>query len=344
MFDVGAAGYSILAITSTAGLAIFSFLFFTYAAHCFLTIVIDSGCGIDEIRWPHEGIFDWLLKPVYCFWLLIGWTVGFGVVLLPFFLRDPAMYVLVLGSILFVIYPLTLLSSLSAKSWVALLHRPFLVRVARWPTSYLVVLALALPPVALIAAVIVTTAGVSMWFIFLAIPFVPPAILFYARLVGRYAWLVTHTPRPKKGRKAKAKAKRPDVDITGVDVAGVSVADPWAIPDRDADQSAESTDHDTTGEAEEDALDDPDDDTELDVADAAKPRDKYQLEDPGKLLPEEPEDEWSTTKKPYGVMTEAQAFRSRQPREPLPASPATKATLSMRSRRWRPPSRWPRSI
>src|SRR5687767_3251312 len=130
MFDLGAAGYSIVAVSATAGLGVVGLMLVVYAAHCFLTVVIDSGCGIDEVRWPGEGIFDWMLKPVYCVWLLVGWAVLFGVILLPMLLRDPLVFGIALAAALYAVYPITLLSSLSAKSWVALLHRPLLHRLA----------------------------------------------------------------------------------------------------------------------------------------------------------------------------------------------------------------------
>ena len=51
---VGSAGYALIAVSATAGLAVVGFMLAVYGAHCFLTVVIDSGCGIDEIRWPSE--------------------------------------------------------------------------------------------------------------------------------------------------------------------------------------------------------------------------------------------------------------------------------------------------
>src|SRR5688572_25041897 len=107
MFDVGSAGYAIVAVSATAGLGVVSFLLAVYAAHCFLTVVIDSGCGIDEIRWPSESILDWMLKPVYCAWLLIPWTIGLGVLLSPLLLREPLIYGVALAAALYLVFPIT---------------------------------------------------------------------------------------------------------------------------------------------------------------------------------------------------------------------------------------------
>jgi hypothetical protein len=292
MFNLGAAGYAIVAVSATAGLAVIGFILVVYAAHCFLTVVIDSGCGIDEVRWPGEGIFDWMLKPVYCGWLIASWAVLFGVVLLPMLLRDPLVYAATLTAVLYVVFPVTLLSSLSAKSWVALLHRPLLRRLARWPASFVTVLILGTPLLVGAAALVMLTALHSLWWAFLAAPVLPALGLWYARLLGRYAWLVTHTPLKKKKRRPEPAA----APLAAPEQVKVKVEDPWAVkapaPVKTAAERA--IEENTT-------------------------RNKYLPPEALERLDDDPpppvEDEWTSNKKPYGVMDEVQARESWQPRQ-----------------------------
>src|SRR5687768_1760034 len=69
--QIAGAGPAILISCSLALLAIVGFFFVCYFAHSFLTVVIDSAAGVDEIRWPSESITDWLTKPVYMLWVLL---------------------------------------------------------------------------------------------------------------------------------------------------------------------------------------------------------------------------------------------------------------------------------
>jgi len=219
MLDLGAAGYSILAVSAVAGIAVVGFILVIYASHCFLAIVVDSGCGIDEIRWPHEGVVDWLVKPVYLAWLHLPWGVLFGVVLLPLFVGDAVTYFITLGCILFVLFPITLLSSLSAKSWLALLYPAFLRRWLRWPLTFLLVLLWSLPLPLAAWRLVELTMGRGFWWVFAAALVGPLALLFGARLLGRYGWLVTHTPLKDSGSQPSSGT-----------VTGVRVEDPWAGP------------------------------------------------------------------------------------------------------------------
>lgn len=276
---VGDAGYAIVAVSALAGVGVLGFMFVVYAAHIFLTIVIDSGCGIDELSWPREGIFDWLPKPPYLFWLAFGWLLLFGVVLLPLFLHDWLGFVAGLGLALIVVYPITLLSSLSAKSWVAFLHRPLLRRMAGWPMAYLVVLLLSVPLAAGAAALVWFSVGRSLWWALPAGVLMPAVLFWYARLLGRYAWLITHRPLRRKPRPApKSRAQ------------GVVVEDPWGATPAPAFVPA--------------------------ATQTQPPQERVKLmsEEPAKLMQEEPEDEWTPEKRPYGVMDEEKARASWQER------------------------------
>ena len=123
-------GPAILVVCCLALMAIIGFFFTTYYCHCFLLVVIESAAGVNEVRWPSESIVEWITKPIYVFWVLLpllvppfvmfvatGNGIAFGVTVLL---------------MLWLVAPLFFLSSLAAKSWLALLHGPLL---ARWALS-----------------------------------------------------------------------------------------------------------------------------------------------------------------------------------------------------------------
>jgi hypothetical protein len=286
MLDLGAAGYSILAVSAVAGSAVVGFILLTYAAHCFLTIVVESGCGNDEVRWPREGVVDWLLKPVYCVWLHVPWAALFGIGLLPWLVDDAAAYFILLGCILYVLQPITLLSSLSAKSWVALLYLPFLARWRRWPATFVLVLMLALP-LPLAAGLMVEAAlAHSFWWALAAALAGPLALLWDARLLGRYGWLVTQTALPPPALRREPER-----------IAGVEVEDPWAGPPPARPKPSRA-----------------------DPGETRALRMKVLPVEALELLDDAGEDEWTPDKKPYGVKSDAPP-RGHQA-EPLRAPPS----------------------
>src|ERR1700747_3245138 len=124
--DIGAAGHLILFFSILVGLILVGLLVFSYAAYSFLVTLIDTAAGTDEIIWPGEPIQDWLFKIWYLGWVLAVWAVPASLVVGAFGLRWPV-FALWLVAFLWFIFPVALLSSLSAQTWLVV-FRPTIVR------------------------------------------------------------------------------------------------------------------------------------------------------------------------------------------------------------------------
>jgi hypothetical protein len=280
-------GPAIMVSMCLALFGIITFFLLTYFAHCFLVVLIDSAAGIDEVRWPSEGIADWFTKPIYVLWVLLPL---FGVAAIVLAAAGALAFGITLLVLLWLVSPIMFMSSLAAKSWMSLLYGPFLLRWLRYLMAYLVFL--------LWTGIITTLgAGLLVWSfhsltgVLLSAIFLPVLSLLYFRILGRYGWYIT----TRRMRKAKKKAINP---APGVEVKSL---DPWAMPE------GERTEPMTT-QAMSDAQDiDVEAEVETGIRDlsgGAQPAATREESTP------EVEDEWTPKKKPYGVMTEPQARES----------------------------------
>jgi signal transduction histidine kinase len=312
--QIAGAGPAILISCCLAALGIIGFFFVCYFSHCFLTVLVDSAAGIDEIRWPPEWITDWLTKPLYLLWILMPLVVAPSILLVA--TGSGLTFAISMLVLLWAVAPVMFLSSLAAKSWMSLLYGPFLRRWARFLFAYVIFLIWS-------GVLIGLGAGMMVWALLrlegvaLATLFLPPVFLLYWRVFGRYAWYVT----TRRMRKAKKKKLNP---AKGLEIERF---DPWSVPEGEQTESThekiEPTDNaeiaeriraaDTrekfTPAQQRDKLADGDE------------RDKVMATDQIGLIPlvEEQtavdEDEWTPNKKPYGVMTEAAAKQSWQERK-----------------------------
>lgn len=232
---MSAAGPAILFMILFAASILVGVGVLAYAARCMLVVVQETGLGQDEIIWPSEPYLDWLGHAVQFVELLGIWLAPAALtarllrgVWLP---DDSALRVLLLaGPGLWLFFPLGLLSSLSAQSrWV-----PF-----RWT---IFVRFLRVVPAAVIFYVLtalVLSAAVVPWYyaLFGGRTFLLPvaavvsggALLVYARLLGRLAWIIQRLPSTER-RPAKVKTeKRPHGQKKRKPRA--EVQDPWAVPE-----------------------------------------------------------------------------------------------------------------
>jgi hypothetical protein len=91
-----------------------------YAAHCFLTVLQGTAAGLDEVSWPDEPILDWLRQALHILGLAAVWLVLPGILwraLRRDFLPDDGLlrFLLVLGPVFWLIFPIGLLSSLTGE-------------------------------------------------------------------------------------------------------------------------------------------------------------------------------------------------------------------------------------
>jgi hypothetical protein len=152
-----------------------------FTAPFFLVALQDTAAGNRDVAWPHLGFSECLGKLAYLLW--IG-----GIAALPFGFLPPLTAVAVAT----LVFPVLLLSSLSARHPLILLERKVLGRLVRSPIAvfifYLQSAGLVAPSVLL-----------GWWTIhdlkFQLLPITPlvwsATLLIYARLLGRLAWVIS---------------------------------------------------------------------------------------------------------------------------------------------------------
>jgi hypothetical protein len=231
--DIGAAGNLIIFFSLFVALVLVGLLVGSYAAYSFLLTLTNTAAGNDEVLWPGDPITDWLFKICYLGWLLALWAVPASLVLAVMQLPPP-LTALCLAALLWLIFPASLLSSLSAHSQfvvlrptiIHLLFRHFGATVRFYASSGLVVLVCAAlgyaavfgfggahaydQPVLLVP--LAAGAGAVGW-------------LLYARLLGRMALLIS---RPDSGKRT-ARERKPSSYVPPVETF-----DPWSLPDEKA--------------------------------------------------------------------------------------------------------------
>ncbi|MCS6853037.1 MAG: hypothetical protein NZ700_17915 [Gemmataceae bacterium] len=189
-----AAGPLLLFVGLVLAEALVALIVAPYAAHSFLVVVEETAAGNDAVVWPDEPFVDWVWKVFYAAWLAGIWLGPVYLVLRriePAPLGETPLWKwLVAAAVLWLLFPISLLSSLSAASTWAVLHGPLLGRmVQRWPAV--------LTFYGLSAAVVasgglgVATALSAEWYALLpAAVGAAAAFLIYARLLGRLGWVL----------------------------------------------------------------------------------------------------------------------------------------------------------
>lgn len=203
---IGGAGSAILLLFSIAAAVIVGLYVFSYASHCFLVTVEQSGIGNDEVIWPDEPFLDWLWRAVSFAWLIFFWLVPVGIVLKitnrTIYSEDPGLALLFGGVTLWLFLPIAVLSSLHANSAWMVFHPRILMELARVGASTI--------SFYFVSAILIAT-GLVFWFfalrgIAILIPFASLygafVLLVYARLLGRLTWIVM-------GKNIKRRSKKP---------------------------------------------------------------------------------------------------------------------------------------
>ncbi len=194
--DVGAAGQLILFFSITVLQALVSLIVFSYAAYSFLVVFVQTAAGNDEVIWPGDPIQDWFLKVWYLLWLLAVWAVPACLLLALFRLPRPLYAAGVLG-VLWLMFPVTLLSSLSGTSRLNILRAKIVTLLARHAGTmfgfYLVTFLL------LVACAGLWYLGIVRWTMVVPVAAGVGAIgfLLYARLLGRIGFLISRRSSEK---------------------------------------------------------------------------------------------------------------------------------------------------
>jgi hypothetical protein len=218
MFDFAGAGKAIILMSAIAGVAIVAPFWLMYAAHCFLVVLVDSSTGSADVRWPDEGISDWWWKPLFCGGMLIFWLSVSSVFLGPLALINPWLYAAAACVFLWFAYPVGLMCVMEARSSLAVIHMPLMVRLLGFLPSVLLVGFVSLPLGLAVATLIAVVFVYGAFWAVAAAVVLPPALLLYARCWGRLAWMVLNVKRRRTSEKPPPEA------------AHTTVLDPWALP------------------------------------------------------------------------------------------------------------------
>ncbi len=195
-------------LPALVGAVIFGFVFLLFVGHYYLTVLENTASGAKHITWVRESVIENFWK----FWYL-GWLIGLWLGPAIFLGRaatagiDSAWVKLIAPLVLlWICYPVSQLSSLSASSmWIPLAPDVF-VRLAQKPKVLIEFLGLSA------VVLLVLSAGFHWAFLtegdwpllFVGAPVVVVTILLYARLLGRLAFMLRFTDglfSPKRRKK-----------------------------------------------------------------------------------------------------------------------------------------------
>lgn len=202
---------AIIFVPALAASAVMGFVFALFAANHYLTVLQSTASGAKHVTWGDEGVLDGFWKPFYLLWLAGLWA-------------GPAMFVARAGGggwlttavpLLFVwlLYPVSQLSSLSASSVWLPLHPGVFDRLAQKPRVVLGFLALSLVPIGGIGLalnlVLRAEGGASL---ILGCAVLVLGLYLYARLLGRLAFVLRYTKsRLTRRKKAEPRDELPPV-------------------------------------------------------------------------------------------------------------------------------------
>lgn len=219
--------------------------FAAYGAHSLLVVIEQTAAGFDAVVWPEDRFLDYFWKPVYLAGLYVLWLVPVAIVApslavvfgqaLPRFVGGAAF------AVFWLVFPVSLLSSLSGESRFLIVRWPILKGFGRCRRAalhfYAVTFALLISwggfvyfglvawEEILSAALVAAWPGLKSAIEISSIMVLLPALgcvaglvlLLYGRLLGRMAWLiqVSHPekktgtdendePRAEKGEPAEA--------------------------------------------------------------------------------------------------------------------------------------------
>jgi hypothetical protein len=160
-----------------------------HQAAIFLRIIEDTAAGIDEVAWPRDPWFENFMR-----WLYLAWVFAVSAAGPAFFfftvsrvLRvHPAIFWIATLTFAWLIFPIVLLSTLSANAFYMLLHPPMLLRLAKKPLAagflYMNALMFVFPCAILGYAVI---GEYHFWLLPVLGVIWTIALLVYARALGR---------------------------------------------------------------------------------------------------------------------------------------------------------------
>jgi hypothetical protein len=228
--ELGALGQVLLFLCLIVGQLIICFYVFIHLAHCFLNIIERTAAGSDQVVWPSELFIDWLGEALVLAYLLALPVVPAIVVLravkLPF-LPDAGLRSVVGVLVgIWLLFPITILSSLMSTSPWNCFHPGLVRRLARRPVtllSFYVLTGAILAGTATLYFLAFSTGKGWLWPV--AAVAVSSSVFLYARLLGRLAWVAGRV-KPPQAKEAPSRPKRPRRPSTSIDPWGSEEPEP----------------------------------------------------------------------------------------------------------------------
>ncbi len=202
----------------------------SYGAATFLAIIEDTSAGNATVQWPSGSWKEWFWRLFFITWLVACCFVAAGLLhqLIRLLFTPPTAVQVVLAWLpLLGLFPLFLLSTLSANSWWSLLHGPLLQKLGRHPQAAVMLFvhtALIGIPCLWIATVAVFGGYYSlapvMGLVWAA------GLLAYGRAVGRVGYVVREDAGKPTVKKKKKASKRAAVQVPADQSEGQGEAAP----------------------------------------------------------------------------------------------------------------------
>jgi hypothetical protein len=222
-----------------------------YAAHILLTVIESTATGFDEVTWPDEPYVDWLWKGVYLLWLVAVWLVPLLFISQALFRTQTAavaaaQFLYITAALFWLLFPISLLSSMSASSRWIVFSPALLPRLFRRSGSLICFYALTGPLMAGVALLVWwNVTGGNLLLLPVTGFAVAAGLLIYGRLFGRLALLVRHTldreeravapiRRARPRRPAQVRAAAYDPVASGQQIIQPSELPPTEAPDPEA--------------------------------------------------------------------------------------------------------------
>jgi hypothetical protein len=219
---VGAAGLLIIFFAVFIATILVSLFVLSYATHCFLVVLVHTAAGDDAIKWPDDSLYDWFLRVWQFIWLLAVWFVP-AFFIMKLMAAPPLAFVAGTVAILWLVFPVTVLSSLSALSgWV--IFRPVILRALFKHLGTLLGFYFITGILLALCTGLFYASVLTDYAILLPVAAAMGAIGFfiYARLLGRIGLIISFY-KPAKRSKAKAED----------DADRVQIFDPWGLPEEE---------------------------------------------------------------------------------------------------------------
>jgi hypothetical protein len=233
---MAAAGPVILFVLAGVLLIIVGSWTLTLAAHYYLVVVQGTTAGIDRVEWSDDPIYDWIPQVVWFGGILFIWLALAAVVnrILGPSNQAGLRWALLAAGAVWLIFPVSVLSSLASESRWFILSPRVLARLLRIFPSLVVFYLITGVLLGLVGPLLYVGLLTPGWFALLFAAVLGSALLLiHARLVGRMAWLLGQVDHKSAGagkRKPAAPKKRPRRPRRA------EVSDPWAEPEPIAHQ------------------------------------------------------------------------------------------------------------